>query len=297
MVVTKNKHRTIPILFAGGAYGTFVEWCLQYFSGAVNSDLPFDTSGSSHKYHGNHIGNINGWRNYLASDVFYPVVRLHVKTLQEESFYANLNEIVEFADRSVILYANEDTVVLNLNNRFEKISDDGWLRTNTHLFIDNLAGWGNQDLDQLSRWELREFLSMYIWKQHLDETGLDTILAYNNPTLLKIDIKNLLNNFESTIRQLLAHCNLPVIQNNFDQVYTAWVDSQSHKNKDQLVASIVDSVVNNKFMDWSKENLTIVDESIVQMRLRDLHNLELKCYNLNEFPTTTQQLREFLIHV
>lgn len=297
MAATTIKKQTVPILFAGGAYGTFLEWCLNYFSGAIEDQLPFESSGSSHGYHGVHIGHINGWRDYLAADVFYPVVRLHIKTAKEESAQANLDEIVGFADRSIVLYANEDTIVLNLNNRFEKISDHGWLKTNEHLFADNLLGWGNQRVEQLARWQLREFLSMYIWKQHLDETGLDTILAYNNPKLLKIDIKNLFTDFALTIQQALDHSGLPTARNNFEEVYCVWVSSQLHKNKDLLVASIVNSVINNNFMDWSGDNLTIVDESIVQMRLRDLHNLELKCYNLNVFPTNTQQLGELLIHV
>jgi hypothetical protein len=296
-VGTKNKQQTVPILFAGGAYGTFVEWCLQYFSGAIDSELPFDTSGSSHRYRGNHLNDMPGWREYLVADTFYPIVRFHVKTLQEESFQSNLDEVISSVDQSILLYANVDLAVLQLNNRFEKVYANGWLEVHEQLFLDNLSGWGNRRLNQLARWELREFLSMYIWKQHLDETGLDTILTYNNPKLLKIDIGELFDNFESTIRHLLAYCKLPAIQSNFEEVHRAWVGAQVHKNKDRLVASIVNSVINNNIIDWSNENLTIVDESIVQMRLRDLHNLELKCYNLNEFPTSTQQLREFLIHV
>lgn len=57
----------ICIVYSAGSYGTFVEWCLNYFSNPFfPQDLPFLTQGNSHKFAGNHLSIIEGVKAFVA---------------------------------------------------------------------------------------------------------------------------------------------------------------------------------------------------------------------------------------
>ena len=286
------KSNTVPILFNAGNYGTFVEWCLGYFSGSLNDNKPFCNDGSSHSFAGNHLLNMQGWRDYLQSPTSHKLVRLHPKTYEDESLIASALEVLETADVAILMYNNYDSVLLHLNNKFEKI---GFLKKQEKFVLHNLEGWDHQSFADMQIWEVREFLSLYIYRQHLSEAEMDDVLAFEHPKLKKIDIRMLFDHFEVTIKQLLEVCQLPVIKNNFDEIYSQWISTQRHHQKDKIVSNIVNAVVNHEYLNWSP--LTVVDEAIVQMQLRDLHNLDLRCYNLNVFPTNTTDLQKLLIDV
>jgi hypothetical protein len=45
-------------------------------------------------------------------------------------------------------------------------------------------------------------------------------------------------------------------------------------------------------MEWGP--LTLIDEATIQMILRDVHKLDLMCYELDQFPENTKALRSKL---
>jgi hypothetical protein len=61
-----------------------------------------------------------------------------------------------------------------------------------------------------------------------------------------------------------------------------------------IITSIVENVIKNKEYSWADKTLTIYDEANIQKALRK-HGYELKCHELNEFPTSTVGLRPYLI--
>lgn len=290
---------SIPIIYNGGCYGTFVEWCLNYFSGNINY-LSFTESGSSHGYVSKEVLDFNKWKNYLQQDEDHPFVRIHPKTKEHEDIIDNLNIILKSVNRGILLHATNDLLLLVLNNKFEKIWAEGWLEhelsVNDSLSA-NLSNWEGKTLSSMQRWEIREFLSYYLFAQHEAEAGTTPILNYNNPKLLKINIKNLITDFENTIRNLLDYCSLCIVKFNFNEIYHKWYNIQQHTNKDKIVNLIIESLFNNVNYDWSDKKLTLVDESILQYYLRELYKLDLLCYNLNVFPTNTKELQQLLINV
>ena len=46
-------------------------------------------------------------------------------------------------------------------------------------------------------------------------------------------------------------------------------------NKDQLINDIITAIISNTFYDWKQYNLTLIDEALIQYRLRQ-HNIEIK---------------------
>lgn len=288
---------TVPIIYNGGAYGTFVEWCLYYFSGNIEHDLPFNNNGNSHKFNKPTLEGIDAWRNFVRSGNNVRTVRVHPKLYQHENAVSNIIEIISSAKKSVLLYPDQHSIIWNINNKFTKMFNKPWIEHNSDFFFENLKRWNPtiKSVDEMATWQLREFLSHYLLPQHLSELDFTELDLFVHPNVLKISISKLVFDFEKTIKDILVFCNFSIARNNFQEIYNHWVMLQVHKDKDQIVKKIVESVVNNTYYDWIMENLTIVDESFIQMILRDHYNLDLKCYNLDVFPTNTKDLKNLLI--
>lgn len=283
-------------------YGTFLHWALCYFSGLTDLKSPHTNLSNSHLFRGPqapHLLNIHGWREYIANPHrYYKIVRFHPRGPDpNDKIELVLDEVLQTANKAIVIYHTDDYLLLALNNKIEKIWAHGWLKERESEFVDKLSNWGKSKLSDMDRWELREFLSLYIYNQHIFESDYQDLVTYTNPKLYKLNIHDLINSFEITILDLLSYCKLPVVRNNFDNVYQEWAACQKHFNKDIIVKKIVDSVISKTYFDWPDKNLTLVDEAIVQMQLRDLHKLDLKCYNLNVFPTNTNDLQKLLINV
>ena len=81
---------TVPIIYNGGSYGTYLEWCLTSLCSNQPIIDPFTSIGNSHAFKGNHLGNMQGWREYLSSNSKYRFARLHPKDSKTESITDNL---------------------------------------------------------------------------------------------------------------------------------------------------------------------------------------------------------------
>jgi len=287
--------KNICILYNGGGYGTFIEWCLNYFIGAEDS-LPFNTNGNSHNFSGVQLVNFSGCKNYISSDNNFPMVRFHPKTNKDENILDNLRFINEHFNKIIYVIPSKNSTAWNLNNKFEKIWDEGWLKHNEIQFADCLARWDKENLEHMEPWELREFLSLYLYPQHLAESELEKMQDVQKEfTKFKfITIDSLRDNFKDTIVSLLEYCELnPTQLDKVEKIYQEWISRQYHCYKDIIINDIMDSVLHDSFYDWSDRNLTLVDEALIQYYLRQ-HDIEMKCYNLDVFPTNTTILRNYL---
>jgi hypothetical protein len=289
--------KNICILFNGGSYGTFLEWCLNYFSDLnFNDSLPFNTNGNSHKFHGNQKLNFSGAVNYINSSEDLPVIRFHPKTTKDENLIDNLKFVDKNFRKIVYLIPTKNTMAWNLNNKFEKIWDEGWLKHHEIQFVNCLAGWDKENIEHMETWELREFLSLYLYPQHLAESELEKMqdIQKEFTEFQFITIDSLRDNFKDTIITLLEYCKLtPTRLNKVEEIYQEWISRQYHCYKDIVIKDIIDSVLNNNLYDWSDNKLTLVDEALIQFYLRQ-HSIEIKCYNLNTFPTNTTILNNYL---
>ena len=68
---------------------------------------------------------------------------------------------------------------------------------------------------------------------------------------------------------------------------------QKFTNHDVLCNQIVNNTVTNTLLDWQHQPLTLVNESWVQWRFREL-GYNMACHGLDMFPTNTVQLKELL---
>jgi hypothetical protein len=292
--------KNICVIYNGGNYGTFIEWCLNYFSDLTfDETLPFTSSGDSHKFKGNNLGDFAGCVNYIQSSNNYSFVRVHPKTKIDEDIIHNLQYINRWFNKIIYINQTRNDMAWSINNKFEKIYPNRWLAHNELTILSDIQRWNVDSLDKMTIWEKREFMSLNSYPQHVSESELEKShqirLEFNNFHF--IDLTALRDNFKNEILSLLEYCQLTAVRvDKMQYVYDHWIKCQHHCNKDQLIKVIVNSILNNNYYDWSAYNLTLVDEALIQYYLREQH-IEIKCYNLNIFPTTTTKLKEYLYNV
>lgn len=292
---------TTVIAYGGGAYGTYLEWCLT----TLRSDLaivpPFNSNGNSHRFKGNYVQGMEGWHQRNKQLLDAPFVRLHPKTKQHESLCDNMNHLCDSADSVVYICPDQDSVLLIINNLAYKIWNNWW----QHAFataIDPDKIYNNWpinktvDINDVPNWIKREFLSLYLMPAWLAQTEWTRMLSWYHPKCCVVTVSQLLYDFESSIERIGAHCGftfakpvsvlLPYHQEN--------LKLQKFTNQDQICKQVVDSIVNNQHLDWN--DLTLISESWVQWQLRNL-GYEIRCHGLDTFPTNSIQLKELLYPV
>lgn len=154
--------------------------------------------------------------------------------------------------------------------------------------------WGKDLIQDLEIWELRELLSLY-WDEHYNDflTCWEQLKTkFNHVKFISLDdIKR------DPINTILDYLNfLDISITNIDDLVTIvdkWKSLQKHQNKDSDIDLIVDAVLSNNCISWSDKNCSILDEAYIQQKLRD-HQIDIKCFNLNIFPTNTQDLKIYI---
>lgn len=286
-----NKKDTILIVYPGGAYGTFLEWCLSYFSGMLDDEsMPFNfDTGSCHEFEGHPLDfpNTISSEEYFSSDLIYPVARSHGNT----NFSVHIKDYVErykdYAGYVINIVPDDQCRLLTFHNAIHKIKDLEYFTKN----IENLCELSAAD----THWERREKISFKIkyFQNYSWYYG-------TGPNQLTITVYDIVYNLKNCLTSIFDKTKLSFDANRinkFDVIEQQWLGLQKFKHLDQLCHSIAKATATDNDLDWSDKNLSVYDEAYVQMLLRDLHKFDLKCYNLNEFPTNSHDLRKLLINV
>jgi hypothetical protein len=292
---------TIPIVFNGGAYGTYLEWVLTTLTLPADIIPPFNKNGNSHQYHGVHLLNISGWHNYVNSTNLSQFVRLHPKVTKEESISKNLDFILSSVNKMIYLYPDRNSVLLNVNNFYSKVWNDWWQnRLLDTQFANNLySNWPvnpGTPADKIPTWILREILSFNLMPSWHDQVEWYHPDRWQNPKCIVIDIYNLLYNFESTLTSIQNFCNLDFTKNIKQLIpyHNQMIQLQNHLDQDRLCHQIVYSTVIGKELNWTE--LSLVSESWIQWELRN-QGFEIECHGLDIFPTDSVQLKKLIYHI
>ena len=291
---------TVPIIYSAGAYGTYVEWCLTMLCSNQPIQEPFNTNGNSHGFRGNPLfGGMQVWQDYLSTNVAHKFVRLHPKISANESLSDNLNKILESAPDIIYLYPDRDSMMLVVNNYLSKTQQDWWSHHfSTSIDVSKIySNWAVADtpIAEIPTWIRREFLSFYLmpaWHDQVEWYHLDT---WTHPRSHNVLIKDLLYNFESVMSQLQNQFDLEFVRPISDLLpyHEKNLQLQTHKNQDQLCKNIVDSIVSNIDFDWCDQVLPLASEAYIQWQLRNL-GYEMRCHELDKFPTNSVHLKELL---
>jgi hypothetical protein len=293
----------IPIVYPGGAYGTYLEWVLTTLASNAEIVPPFTSNGSSHLFNGNQIiGSIspNWWYEFATQSTDQHFVRLHPKSSKEESISNRLLSMLEIVDKIVYLYPDKKSKMLVINNSFTKILADwfAYQLLDTEFSNNLYSNWPiekDTPSSQIPIWIKREILSFYMvpaWEDQVEWYYPDTWCHDRCQTIL---IGDLLYNFEHTISSIQQFCNLKFKRSIKELVpyHNQMLELQMFLNQDALCDAIINSIVNQQEFDWSDQPLPLVSQAWVQWQLRNL-NYEIKCHELDTFPTNSVQLKELL---
>jgi hypothetical protein len=300
---------SITIVYASGCYGHWIDWCIRYFGLGEELLQPFDWNGNSHRMLHTQCQGIQQYKEYCRSTPDGArIVGLHPVIDQQYNLLQVLTEVNVTSDRTVFLTPDRDSLMLAWNNKWTKVRPD-WLLPYQNTIQENIKQWGVASWDSADVWAKREFLSFWWWPARLSEHGWldvykknpvwDSYPEHKNLNMHTVTLSQLRDDCATSVVSILDYLGLK-LQHPYEElvnVCNTWKNLQQHINKDWLVNKIIDSVVNKHYVDWSEYNLTLVDEATIQMILRDTHKLEIKCYNLNTFPTNSTNLRELTFNV
>lgn len=296
-----NKSRTVPILFHGGTYGTYLEWCLTTLRSSADIQPPFTSKGNSHGYQGNHLLNMDGWQRYLVDDRQLEIVRFHPKTLQTESLESNLNSVLQCVDRAIYIYPDSDSILLCVNNAYNKIWKDWWGHAfqqdiNQNVIYDNWPVPTTVPIDEVPAWIKREFLSLYFMPSWESQVEWNHIKTWSNSNCYTVLTKDLLHNFEETISRIMKFCQFDFKRSISELVpyHLQNLKLQKFIGQDQLCNNILQKVLSNEYYEW--QSLPLLSEAWIQWQLRNL-GYEIRCHGLDIFPTNSVQLKELLYPV
>jgi hypothetical protein len=296
-----NKN-TVAIAFNGGSYGTYLEYCLTSLTLGTMLPSPFKMNGNSHNFRGNHLNNMAGWKQYVTSNVEHQFVRFHPKTLKHENLSENLTQAADSMSRVVYLYPDQTTLLLGLNNFIYKIYRPSVITYPLENEIDQEKIYENwpvsrdTPISDVPVWIMREFLSFYLLPAWFDQIEWDHAAHFNHSRLITVRVPELLFDFEKTLLKIKNFCNLdyrlPI--NSLDSIHQKMLSCQTFLNHDKLCHQIIKSVTDSLDFSWTKLSLT--SEAWIQWQLRNL-GFEIKCQDLDKFPTNSVHLKKLLYPV
>lgn len=288
---------TVPIVFTGGCYGTYLQWVLTTITSSCNISPPFNRNGNSHKFNGTHLVNMAGWKEYVQSADPTQFVRLHPKVTKDQSIIENISIILKTVKKILYIYPDTPVILLTINNSFNKIWNSWW----EHQFSTSIdpaviyKNWpvsSNTPIELIPFWVQREFLSLYLMPAW---TSLANPFVDSNDSVLLINVSDLLYNFESTMKNIQNFLDIPFTKSVDEMVplHQQMLELQQYTNHDVLCNQIVNTTLSEVLFDWSGQPLSLASESWIQWRLREL-GYEMACHGLDILPTNSVQLKELL---
>ena len=291
----------IPIIFQGGSYGSILHYILNNISNNNTTSLPFGMNGNSHKFAYNWLEldeNQTYKINHNANSKF---IKFHPKVRKEQSLSVEITRIVNTTNKAILIYPSPDHKLLVINNYYTKIwknwFEEGELANNIKekkIFIDNL--YSNWDISpttpfvDIPRWIRREFISLYLFTAWDSQYEWNLLDYYSHPKLHIITTHDFLYNFEPTICEVASLCNISMHNiTNMKEVHNKMLLLQDHLNSDNICNNIIANYTNNT--NCAINNLSIIDEAWIQWKLRSMH-IEIKCNDLNTFPTSVDNLKK-----
>ena len=291
---------TVAIVYYGGSYGTYLEWCLTSLTSDLPVSAPFTSVGNSHKFKGNLLDRgIHSWKSFLDSGVNTKFARFHPTSCTEPDHDSNLDYICSTADCLLYVYPSRNHLLLSLNNYITKIQGNNWWnhRATTDGFLDTIyKNWPvpvGTHPDDIPVWIRREFLSFYLIPAWFDQIKWYHVDTWSNPNACVVTTEDLLYNFDETLNKIQKFAQLDFVKpvSSLLPIHKQNLNLQQNLNQDALCKNIMQSVLSSVDIEW--DPLPLGSEVWIQWELRN-QGFEIQCNGLDTFPTSSVHLRELL---
>lgn len=282
----------IKIFFVPGMFGSLIESVLRR-SLDPTAFFKIADDGSMHTFkkyaHPVEFDKINEIIQQSNGNIITPIYPMPDADLDKILVRVGQNQ----PNKHILIYAgSEQDAEINMLFQYHKIAVG--LNFGLKIFCGNnshnIANWNNgyTHWSQMQTWELREWLSLFYveWTQKWINSQYQV-----GDDFLKIKNTDLLSNPLDQLRKIINFCELT----EFDQIESFlqdWKNAQQYiVNEFKLIDDIVAATIHNLPLTWN--NLNIIAEAIIQQRLRTL-KYEIRCDNLNTFPTDSKTLYKLL---
>jgi hypothetical protein len=288
------------IVYSGGSYGTYLEWCLTTLSEGLPIVDPGGPTGNSHLFKGNELSNIDGWNAYYHSESEYKFARIHPKTSADHSLIENVNRLSKETVKIINLYPDRRSYLLVIHNYLTKIWRDLWNGPLGYIRKEDIYNNWDIDpatpLDELPNWIKREYFSFNLfssWESQVEWYLPDSLSESNNCQYLFV--KDLLFDFEKTLKKLQIYLDIEYVQpiECLIEHHEKNLLRQRFINQQSLSESIINSVLYQKKLEWDHTNLTLWSEAWIQRCLRE-KGFNIRCHGLDKFPDNSTQLTKLI---
>jgi hypothetical protein len=216
--------------------------------------------------------------------------------------YCNSNQMpIIYLKLNYPLIYNSEIRTLERSIRSSKMhhNDVQVIHHNTHddarqeflnLFFDDADKWMAS-----STWDKREWIALNI--RPFSQIQIDKNVDFSKPHLY-LDAQDWWFNGETSIQKIMNYLDITIDPDR----WTSWIPVYQQWQKIQYkilrfawnIDHICDAIVNNHYYDISDYNLDLWHEAIIQHCLLYKYNLNLKSWQLEKFPTNTQDLHKLL---
>ena len=289
------------IVYSGGTYGTYLNWALLTLTNDIPVVPPFGHNGNSHNFT-SAVPSQNLINAYNATilaqkypDKLPDLFRCHPKISVTESIASNLDYLLRYTDRLIILYPDKESYLLVVNNFYYKI----WTSIFQAIGKDAVAHMytsfnisSSVPLSQIPNSIVREFLSYYTFDSWEDQVEWFLPDRFSHPHCKFVFVNDLLYNFESTLLEIQEFTKIKFIKpiDSLENLHKTNVSQQAYTGQHQLACNILDNINLNRDFSWESSELTLVTESWIQRQLRN-QGIELQCTGLDTFPTSVADLK------
>lgn len=280
----------IIIFFPVGGFGSTLEYCVRRFSSELETvETQIQGDGSMHSLSKeahllwqNDFQKIKNSSETVFTPVYPNLTNATVKDtiLHFKSFYDNQKVIFITLDSDDAVQKNEFFAHCKLPNKIAVQSKS-----------ENIRQWNPnyKTVFDMQRWELREYLSLMY--EDLIPMMIEA-KTFAEKEWLNIGPQNLLDDFVGTVTSIINFLDLTLDDEpGLQEFANAWLAKQQYIiDKHNTMQTIFENVLNNKHFTW--DSLDVVSEAFLQYKFKK-HGILLKCFGLNNFPTSTHDLQQF----
>ena len=236
-------------------------------------------------------------QSQLADDAVWKKINQYIandyQTLIDQCFEKKISTVYIDPDPNLNLYFLSSRCLERtmLSNRPVLDESAAVNEIQTTFFQSSIKQWQQQGLT--NRWDVRERMA-------LDTRPFDRVedcfqLTFSQPHLW-INSVELWNHGVDTIKVIMEYLDLPVHPDRWKHwlsIHQQWhTIQQRHLKFAYQFEHIIDAIVNNYY--YKLEKLSFAQEVAIQHALIYRHNLNLKTWQLQQFPSNTKDLHKLL---
>jgi hypothetical protein len=256
-------------VFSPGSYGTYLSWAVYSYSNLNTGGIitkPFGASGSAHLYRQS-----TGFKIVLPSHKIIPGY--------EDMIFIHPSNFLDYFNNQYAKQCEFDDLLL-LNGIFSEFDE----KIKTH--------WG---VSEAAKWQEREFWSFFLPEMFAEEkrrfNKYRSELADSN--VLDVSSEDILYSHIEILRRIYSKFKLEQTVDDaaIHAIHSEYMLLQQHNKKTVYIAEIVEACLSKQ--DLNINQLSLYDEAMIQHLFR-CRGIDMRCYNLNEFPKTTLDLYNVL---